>query len=230
MERLGVSRQKLAFALSRVLSEAEEKVINLKDTTGAQALNNLYDTITNKFSFTITVDGETKTLTRDALMVYARDARAEVREAAYKELYRVYADNGPLLAQIYGYVVRDWRNEGLDLRGYKSPISIRNLANDLPDGVVDTLLRVLDACANVVGIKDASGNVLFCQELMLKARGRIVDLSGDDPLTLPLMAVGSKGVISVTSNLYPRQVGEVVADALAGKWADAERKNSRTFA
>lgn len=94
---------------------------------------------------------------------------------------------------------------------------------------VDTLLRVLDACPNLVGIKDASGNVLFCQELMGKARGRIVELSGDDPLTLPLMAVGAKGVISVTSNLYPRQVGEVVADALAGKWAEAERKNSLLY-
>jgi 4-hydroxy-tetrahydrodipicolinate synthase len=87
----------------------------------------------------------------------------------------------------------------------------------------------LDACPNVVGIKDASGNVLFCQELMGKARGRIVDLSGDDPLTLPLMAVGAKGVISVTSNLYPRQVGEVVSDALSGKWAEAERKNSLLY-
>ncbi len=94
---------------------------------------------------------------------------------------------------------------------------------------VDTLLRVLDACPNVVGIKDASGNVLFCQELFSKARGRIVDLSGDDPLTLPMMAVGAKGVISVTSNLYPRQVGEVVADALAGRFGDAERKNLRLF-
>jgi 4-hydroxy-tetrahydrodipicolinate synthase len=95
---------------------------------------------------------------------------------------------------------------------------------------VDTLLRVLDACPNVVGIKDASGNVLFCQELLVKARGRIVDLCGDDPLTLPMMAVGAKGVISVTSNLYPRQVSEVVADALSGKWQEAERKNSRLYA
>jgi 4-hydroxy-tetrahydrodipicolinate synthase len=94
---------------------------------------------------------------------------------------------------------------------------------------VDTLLRVLDACPNVVGIKDASGNVLFCQELMSKARGRIVDLSGDDPLTLPMLAVGAQGVISVTSNLYPRQTSEVVADALAGKWADAQRKNLLLF-
>jgi len=131
------------------LSEPEEKIINLKDTTGAQALNNLYDTITNKFTYTLEVDGETKTLTRDALMVYARDARPELREAAYKELYRVYADNGPLLGQIYGYIVRDWRNEGLELRGYKSPIAIRNLTNDLPDSVVETLLRVIGENATV---------------------------------------------------------------------------------
>lgn len=111
------------------------------------------------------------------------------------------------------------------------PVVVYNVpGRHIVDLQVDTLLRVLDACPNVVGIKDASGNVLFCQELMLKARGRIVDLCGDDPLTLPMMAVGAKGVISVTSNLYPRQVGEVVADALAGRFADAERKNSRLYA
>ena len=93
----------------------------------------------------------------------------------------------------------------------------------------DTFLRILDACPNVVGIKDASGNAFFVQEMMAKARGRFVDLSGDDPLTLPMMSVGAQGVISVTSNLYPRQVGEVVADALAGKWADAERKSSALY-
>ena len=115
-------------------------------------------------------------------------------------------------------------------KAVSGPVVLYNVpGRHIVDLSVDTLLRVLDACPNVMGIKDASGNVLFCQELMLKARGRIVDLSGDDPLTLPLMAVGARGVISVTSNLYPRQVGEVVADVLAGKWADAERKNSRLY-
>src|SRR6187402_2018434 len=108
-------------------------------------------------------------------------------------------------------------------KAVSGPIVIYNIpGRSIVDLSVDTLLRVLDACPNVVGIKDASGNVLFCQELMGKARGRVVNLSGDDPLTLPMLAVGAQGVISVTSNLYPRQVGEVVADALAGKWADAE--------
>lgn len=115
-------------------------------------------------------------------------------------------------------------------KAVSGPVVVYNVpGRHIVDLSVATLQRVLDACPNVVGIKDASGNVLYCQELMLKSRGRIVDLCGDDPLTLPMMAVGAKGVISVTSNLYPRQVSEVVADALAGRWADAERKNSRLF-
>jgi 4-hydroxy-tetrahydrodipicolinate synthase len=115
-------------------------------------------------------------------------------------------------------------------KAVSGPVVVYNVpGRHIVDLSVDTLLRVLDACPNVVGIKDASGNVLFCQELMSKARGRIVDLSGDDPLTLPLLAVGAKGVISVTSNLFPRQVGEVVSDALSGKWAEAERKNSLLY-
>jgi 4-hydroxy-tetrahydrodipicolinate synthase len=115
-------------------------------------------------------------------------------------------------------------------KAVSGPVVVYNVpGRQIVDLSVDTLLRVLDACPNVVGIKDASGNVLFCQELMSKARGRVVDLSGDDPLTLPMLAVGAMGVISVTSNLYPRQTSEVVADALAGKWADAQRKNSLLF-
>lgn len=131
------------------LSEAEEKIINLKDTTGARALENLYETITNKFMFELEVDGERKKLTRDALMTYARDPNPDLRAAAYRELYRVYGEHGPLLAQIYSYIVHDWRTEGLELRKYKTPISVRNLANDLPDAVVATLLKVIAENATV---------------------------------------------------------------------------------
>jgi 4-hydroxy-tetrahydrodipicolinate synthase len=115
-------------------------------------------------------------------------------------------------------------------KAVSGPVVVYNIpGRSIVELSVDTLLRILDACPNVVGIKDASGNAFFVQELMSKARGRLADLSGDDPLTLPLMAVGAQGVISVISNLYPRQMGELVADALAGKWVDAERKNSLLF-
>ncbi len=115
-------------------------------------------------------------------------------------------------------------------KAVSGPVVVYNIpGRSIVDLSVDTFLRILDACPNVVGIKDASGNAFFVQELTAKARGRVVDLSGDDPLALPMMSVGAKGVISVTSNLYPRQVSEMVADALAGKWAEAERKSSALF-
>jgi 4-hydroxy-tetrahydrodipicolinate synthase len=115
-------------------------------------------------------------------------------------------------------------------KAVSGPVVLYNVpGRTIVDLSVDTFVRILDACPNVVGIKDASGNAFFVQELMVKARGRAVDLSGDDPLTLPMMSVGAQGVISVTSNLFPRQMSELVADALAGKWAEAERKSSALY-
>ncbi len=95
---------------------------------------------------------------------------------------------------------------------------------------VDTALRVLDACPNVVGFKDATGNVLHCQELLLRAKRPVSVLSGDDALTVPMMSVGATGVISVTSNVYPKQVSEMVNDALAGRFVEAGKKQVALFA
>ncbi len=124
------------------LSEPEEKIINIKDVTGASALDRLYDSITNRYTFKVTVDGEEKELTRGELMVFARQSDADLRERAYKELYRVYGNDAPILGQIYQALVRDWYNENVQLRGYASPISVRNLVNDIPDDVVNILLDV----------------------------------------------------------------------------------------
>lgn len=124
------------------LSEAEEKLINLKDVNGIDALLQLYDMITSKFQFTLEVDGEKKTMTRDELGGYARHPSADVRAAMYQELYRVYGEQRLVLAQIYSNRVRDWHVESIQLRGYREPISVRNLANDIPDTVTDTLLSV----------------------------------------------------------------------------------------
>ncbi|WP_303773484.1 M3 family oligoendopeptidase [Anaerolinea thermophila] len=124
------------------LSEAEEKIINLKNVTGASAIERLYETYTNRYTFKLEVDGEVKELTRGELMVYVRGADPDLRARAYQELYRVYGNDGAFLAQMYQNLVRDWYNENITLRGYKSPIAVRNLANDIPDEVVDTLLEV----------------------------------------------------------------------------------------
>lgn len=124
------------------LSEAEEKIINLKNVSGVQALINLYDAITNRYVFKLEVDGEVKELTRGELNPYIRGADPELRAKAYQEMYRVFGEDGNLLGQIYQARVRDWVNENLTLRGYASPIAVRNLDNDVPDEAVETLLEV----------------------------------------------------------------------------------------
>jgi oligoendopeptidase F len=124
------------------LSEPEEKVITLKDVNGVKALVTVYDMLTNAFTFRVEIDGEVKELNRSALSAYAHDPRPEVRAAIYQELYRVYGQHSPVLSQIYQHIVRDWATEGLTLRKFPAPISVRNLGNDIPEPVVDTLLEV----------------------------------------------------------------------------------------
>jgi oligoendopeptidase F len=131
------------------LSEPEEKVINIKDVTGFSAFNTLYDSITNRYTFKVKIGSRTKALTRDSLMVYARHFNPQYRASAYRELYRVFGNDGNILGQIYQTIVRDWRNEQVNLRGFASPIAARNLVNDVPDDVVDTLLEVSRANASV---------------------------------------------------------------------------------
>ena len=131
------------------LSEPEERIVNLKDVNGSQALTTLYSTITNRYSFTMEVDGEAQELTREELNVYYRHNDPEVRAAAYQELYRVYGEDLPVLGQIYQAIARDWHSENIDLRGYESPIAVRNLYNDVPDDVVDLLLEVCQSNAHI---------------------------------------------------------------------------------
>lgn len=106
-------------------------------------------------------------------------------------------------------------------RAVTGPIVLYNIPGRTNvDLQVETLVRILEACPNVVGLKDASGNVLYCQTLAAM-KSRVVVLSGDDALTVPMMSVGATGVISVTSNLYPAEVLAVTTAALSEQWAVA---------
>ncbi|MBI4770565.1 MAG: M3 family oligoendopeptidase [Chloroflexi bacterium] len=124
------------------LSEPEERVINIKDVNGAGGLQNIYEMFTNRYAFPMTIDGQEKQLTRGELMVYAHHHDPDLRAQAYRSLYKVYGDDGLLLGQMYIHLMRDWHSENVQLRGFKSPIAVRNLGNDIPDKVVETLLGV----------------------------------------------------------------------------------------
>jgi len=124
------------------LSEPEEKIINIKDVTGVTALNMLYDSITNRYTFDIEIDGEEKQLTRGELMSLVREPDPDLRARAYQTLFSIYEEDAPILGQIYQAIVRDWRNENVNLRGFKTPFAVRNLVNDIPDEIIETLLDV----------------------------------------------------------------------------------------
>ncbi len=124
------------------LSEPEEKIVNLKNVTGVNALNTLYDSITNRYTFKFEVDGEIKELTESELQAYRYSTNPDERARSYQEQFRVFSADGPILGQMYQTIVRDWHTENLSLRKFSSPIAARNLANDIPDDAVDALLGV----------------------------------------------------------------------------------------
>lgn len=127
---------------THTLTEAEEKIINLKNDTGRNAINTLYDVFTNGFTFSLAANGKKRTLTREQLAAYCRSPKSALRETAYKELFQVYESHRDVLGEIYAALVNDWKSENLELRKFSSPISPRDLANDVPDEAVMALLSV----------------------------------------------------------------------------------------
>jgi 4-hydroxy-tetrahydrodipicolinate synthase len=107
-------------------------------------------------------------------------------------------------------------------RSIDAPIILYNIpGRSVVDLTAETTEQICSAAANVVAIKDATGNVLRCQELKRRLGERLTVLCGDDGLTVPMMAAGASGVISVASNVLPKRVSEVTTRALAGDFKGA---------
>lgn len=129
------------------LTEPEEKIINTLNVTGLRALTKIYDEMTNGFEFTMKVNKGKRVVekifsNKEKMLSLVRSPRAEEREAAYKALWSVYKKNSGVLGEIYQNIVIRWRDEGMTMRGYKSPISVRNVINNVDDETVDALLVV----------------------------------------------------------------------------------------
>lgn len=86
----------------------------------------------------------------------------------------------------------------------------------------ETQLRLAYDCPNIVATKEASGNFDQIMEIIKNAPSHFQMLSGDDSLTLPIISLGGKGVVSVASNLYPKEVSEMVKFALNSKFNKAK--------
>ncbi len=100
----------------------------------------------------------------------------------------------------------------------------RTGVNMLPETVAE-----LAEHPNIVGIKEATGNLEQMTQDIVLCRGKLCFLSGDDTLTLPLMAVGGAGVISVVANIVPAEVVAMTHAALSGDWKRAQELHLRLF-
>ena len=109
-------------------------------------------------------------------------------------------------------------------KSVRLPVVVYNVpARTGADLAAETLGRIAEAAQNVVATKEATGNVLRAQKIAQSMGARMTILCGDDALTLPMIAVGARGVISVTSNLLPAEVSRATRLALEGKMDDARR-------
>ncbi len=124
------------------LSEAEEKIVNIKNVTGVAALGNLYDSITNRYTFKMKVNGKEKEMTASELFSFRYSTDPKVRAESYQSQFKVFGEDGPILGQIYQTILRDWHNENVNLRKFKNAIAPRNLNNDIPEEAVEALLGV----------------------------------------------------------------------------------------
>ena len=130
------------------LSEKEEKIVNIFEVTGPNALVKIYDRMTNSFEFVLNIKKNNKItrkkfINKEKLMSLVRSNKSEERKAAYKSLFNVYENNSGVLGEIYLNLIVQWHDENIKIRGFDSPISVRNVYNDISDGVVSTLL---DTC------------------------------------------------------------------------------------
>ena len=114
--------------------------------------------------------------------------------------------------------------EGVDI-----PILVYNIQSRTAVNVeTDTLAR-LAKIPNIVGVKEASGSLDQMTQVILACGPDFTVLSGDDNLTLPLMAVGGRGVVSVVANIVPRDTAEMAHAALEGDWKRARDLFHRLF-
>jgi 4-hydroxy-tetrahydrodipicolinate synthase len=104
------------------------------------------------------------------------------------------------------------------------PVIVYNIpGRSVVDLAPESLGRICAEAPNVVAVKEATGNVLRAQKLAQLFGARLTVLCGDDALTLAMIAVGARGVISVTSNVFPAEVSRATQLALDGRFDDARR-------
>ena len=108
------------------------------------------------------------------------------------------------------------------------PIMVYNVPGRTSSNIAaQTTLRLARDCENIVAVKEASGNLLQIMEILRERPDGFSVLSGDDAVTLPLIALGAEGIVSVASNEVPDQMSQMTNLALEGRWDEARAVHYR---
>ena len=140
----------------------------------------------------------------------------------------VGADAALLLSPYYNKPTQDgiYKHYKMIAVSVDLPLIVYNIPGRTASNILpETFARMCDI-KQVAGIKESSGSLDQCSDILKLCGERLTLLSGDDSLTLPLMAIGAKGVVSVATNVVPREMHEMAAAALAG---DFERARTIHF-
>jgi 4-hydroxy-tetrahydrodipicolinate synthase len=168
------------------------------------------------------------------IKVIAGTGANSTREAIYltQEAEKAGADGSLQVAPYYNKPTQEglFQHFREVARSTKLPILLYSIPGRCGVEIgIDTVKRLAKTCRNVVGIKEAGGNSDRVSQLRAALGSRFTILSGDDGLTLSFMAVGAQGVISVASNIIPRQIAQMVKLFAAGKAGAALKVHERYY-
>ena len=149
------------------LTEEQEQLISTKDKYGSNAINKLYAMITGAYTYQLTINEETKELTRAELAVHLQSTNRETRKQARKSFYKEFDPDKHVLNEMYTALTGDYLEEA-QLRSYQQPIDIRHQANDVTSDVykslkqatqdhLDVFRRYLDVKRRILGYKEMHG-------------------------------------------------------------------------
>jgi len=151
--------------------------------------------------------------------------------ALTKHAERAGADGALLITPYYNKPTQ----EGL-FQHYKAvaeavelPIVLYNIPGRTSVNMTPATVARLAQCRSIVAIKEGSGSLQQVSDIIHACGDRITVLSGDDPLTLPMLAVGAKGVITVTANIAPRDMAALVDAWAAGRVEEARRLHYKLY-
>ena len=198
------------------LSEKEEQIINLKDSTGKNAFVQLYEEITSGLKFELEIDGEKKTLTGEETASYFMHPDRELRRKAFDAFFEVYRDNAKLITSILNTLVRDHANE-CRLRGYPDAMTPAYLRDQVSP---ETIANLMDAVRDNYGLVE--------RYYKLKARILGLDVLKGWDRSAP---VGkdykfdwdrARETVVESYSAFDAEVGERVAGFFSKRWIDAE--------